>query len=39
VLPDDVLVQYGIEAIDPDAFIEHQFDLHQGAVITTSKQH
>jgi len=37
--PDDALAQYGIEAIHPDAFIEHQLDLHQGAVITTAKQH
>ncbi len=37
--PDDVLAQYGIEAMHPDVFIEHQLDLHQGAVIATAKQH
>lgn len=37
--PKDALEQYGIEAIHPDAFIEHQLDLHQGAVIATAKQH
>jgi len=37
--PQEVLGQYGIEAIHPDAFIEYQLDLHQGAVIATAKQH
>lgn len=37
--PQEVLGQYGIEAIHPDAFIEYQLDLHQGAVITAAKQH
>ncbi|MCU7919271.1 MAG: PIN domain-containing protein [Candidatus Thiodiazotropha sp. (ex Epidulcina cf. delphinae)] len=37
--PDDVLAQYGIEGIHPDHFIEHQLDLHQGAVMATAKQH
>lgn len=37
--PDSVLNQYGIEAMHPDAFIENQLDLHQGAVIATAKQH
>jgi len=37
--PDKVLGQYDIEAIHPDTFIENQLDLHQGAVITTAKQH
>ncbi len=37
--PNDVLAQYGVEAIHPDTFIEHQLDLHQGAVIATAKQH
>ena len=37
--PDDALAQYGVEAMHPDAFIEHQLDLHQGAVIATAKQH
>jgi predicted nucleic acid-binding protein len=37
--PDKNLVQYGIEAMHPDAFIEYQLDLHQGTVITIAKQH
>ena len=37
--PADAIEQYGIEALHPDAFIEHQFDLNQGAVIAGAKQH
>lgn len=37
--PEEVLAAYGIEAMHPDRFIEHQFDLHQGLVIATAKQH
>lgn len=37
--PEEILGLYGIEAIHPDAFIEYQLDLHQGAVITAAKQH
>lgn len=37
--PGDMLGQYNIEAMHPDAFIENQLDLHQGAVIATAKQH
>ena len=37
--PNETLSLYGIEAIHPDAFIEYQLDLHQGAVITAAKQH
>ncbi|MES9906702.1 MAG: PIN domain-containing protein [Sedimenticola sp.] len=37
--PEDALDQYGIEAMHPDAFIEHQLDLHQGAVVAAAKQH
>lgn len=37
--PDDALIQYGVEAMHPDAFIEHQLDLNQGAVIASAKQH
>jgi len=37
--PEAALNQYGIEAIHPDAFIENQLDLHQGAVIAVAKQH
>ncbi len=37
--PGAALDHYGIEAMHPDAFIEHQLDLHQGAVIATAKQH
>ncbi len=37
--PGDALTQYGIEAMHPDAFIEHQLDLREGEVIATAKQH
>ncbi len=37
--PASALDQYEIEAMHPDAFIEHQFDLNQGKVITAAKQH
>jgi len=37
--PDDILAQYGIEAMHPDAFIEHQLDLREGVVIAAAKQH
>ena len=37
--PAAALEQYDIEAIHPDAFIENQLDLHQGAVIAVAKQH
>lgn len=37
--PTNAIVQYGIEALHPDAFIEHQFDLNQGTVIAAAKQH
>lgn len=37
--PDENLAQYGIEAMHPDAFIEYQLDLRQGAVIAIAKQH
>ncbi len=37
--PGKILKEYEMEALHPDAFIEHQLDIHQGAVITTAKQH
>lgn len=37
--PEKTLGQYDIEALHPDAFIENQLDLNQGAVIATAKQH
>ena len=37
--PNEILVQYGVEAIHPDTFIEHQLDLNQGIVIAAAKQH
>ena len=37
--PNEALEQYGMEALHPDAFVEHQLDLHQGAVISVVKQH
>jgi len=37
--PGDAIEQYEIEALHPDAFLEHQFDLNQGAVIAAAKHH
>lgn len=37
--PEDRLTPYGIEALHPDTFIEHQFGLHQGLVIGAAKRH
>lgn len=35
----EALDRYGLEALHPDVFVEHQFDLHQGLVIGAAKQH
>lgn len=37
--PADVLDSFGINAMHPDKFVEHQFDLHGGLVIHVAKQH
>ena len=37
--PAEHLAPYGIEAMHPDVFLEHQLDLHRGLVIRTAKQH
>jgi len=37
--PTSFLAPYGIEAVHPDAFVEQQLDLHEGAVVTTAKRH
>lgn len=37
--PQDILDEYGIEAVHPDDFVVQQFDLQQGVVISTVKQH
>ncbi len=37
--PEDYLREFGIEAMHPDVFVEHQLDLHRGLVIKTAKQH
>ncbi len=37
--PESVLSLYGIEAMHPDVFVEHQFGLRQGTVINTAKRH
>jgi hypothetical protein len=37
--PDKALAPYGIEAMHPDNFAEHQFELHQGLFILAAKQH
>lgn len=36
--PQAYLAPYGIEAIHPDEFVEHQFGLNQGAVIACAKR-
>ena len=36
--PDDVLLNYGMEAMHPDEFLEHQFGLSQGVVISCAKR-
>lgn len=37
--PESELGKYGIEAIDPDSFLEYQLDLDPGNVIKTVKEH
>ena len=37
--PDTALVQYGVGAIHPDHFVEHQLGRHQGVVVATAKQY
>lgn len=37
--PQAVLDPYGLEAMHPDEFVEHQLGLHQGLVITAAKRH
>lgn len=37
--PAESLEPFGIEAMHPDVFIEHQFDLHEGLVIQVAKEH
>ena len=37
--PQEILDAYGIEAMHPDLFIEHQMSLHQGKVIGVAKSH
>ena len=36
--PSETLESYGVEAMHPDEFIEHQFGLSQGAVIAAVKR-
>lgn len=37
--PAEALEPYGLEAMHPDVFVEHQFDLSQSGVIATAKRH
>ena len=37
--PIEILDPYGIEAMHPDVFVEHQMSLYQGAVIGAAKNH
>jgi hypothetical protein len=36
--PTEILEPFGIEALHPDVFIEHQFGLHEAAVIACAKR-
>lgn len=37
--PQAALDPYGLEAMHPDVFVEHQLGLHQGGVIGAAKRH
>lgn len=37
--PSEALSRYGIEALHPDVFVEHQLDLDQDVVIAAAKSH
>lgn len=37
--PNKVLEPYGVEAMHPDVFTEHQMSLNQGTVISIAKSH
>ena len=37
--PASSLSRYGIDAVHPDAFVEQQFDLHEGVVVAVAKRH
>lgn len=37
--PPDALAPFGIEAVDPDVFVEPQMDLHEGTVIRVARVH
>ena len=37
--PEDVLSRFGIEAVNPDTFVEQQMDLHEGLVVGVAKSH
>ncbi len=37
--PGKILNRFGIEAVDPDTFVEQQMDLHEAAVLSVAKSH
>lgn len=37
--PSSILDEYGVEALHPDLFVEHQLGLNEAAVITAAKRH
>lgn len=37
--PQSALDMYGLEAMHPDVFIEHQLELHESLVVQIAKQH
>ncbi|MFN2301860.1 MAG: PIN domain-containing protein [Gammaproteobacteria bacterium] len=37
--PQGILDSYGVEAMHPDIFVEHQFGLSQALVVDAAKQH
>ncbi len=37
--PAEALDPFGVEAIDPDRFVEQQMDLHEAAVVAVARSH
>jgi hypothetical protein len=37
--PEEALRPCGIEAVDPDTFVEQQMDLHEAAVVEVARGH
>lgn len=37
--PAEALDSFGVEAVDPDRFVEQQLDLHEAAVVAVARSH